>query len=788
MTTGPGTSGRDGGLNLQTAVNKLLPTPSAVQYGNNQGGSAGPVRPSIGELIKRVIANGGIDWREYEPAIRRWESIHGPVPFPAALGPKGGIKPAPEFVEWMMALPPGHVSSVPGLTINEQLKLLGNGVVPPQAEAAIRELTQEHGDAMTTQDTSGFFQQHQSRDVPRDQWGRYSLPGPDGSEQSWTRATTFAATLAEQYGLRIWKERQVVWGLSRRPDLLSMASTIAGPQDKKALGAIVDEAHIAAGTDSKANRGTAIHRAIQAAETGHYEQVPEEFRTHVASYLEKIGQARITLLPNYVERTVIVPEYQVAGTADNFVLCSDSRVRVLDKKTGRLDYSDTEFAVQMALYANAKAVRNYDTQRYEPMPENLATDYAILAHIDPESGHCELHRVNIEWGWTWARTCAEVMDIRKTKHVITPYVPEAFTMTESVVFTMDSGPMPSVPAPQFVVPSLTKNIVEPNGYVTPPDTVPGGYVDTTSPVPDEFQAFWSDTDNYQDDDTEQVNGVPVPDVHAVAEYLEQSRAAEFGQPEQLITEITPSSVGVSAVEHTPASPAETAAVASEGASTPNPSVDDLVVAILSVKAKAKVQAIARRLMASLGIKETDPDGIKLSQYQAKIATAVAKLALSRGMPIPGPSDDDAPIYTPGSPVTAPSATRTAPAAEEPSGPTLQQQKDEHNRVAIESLRLCTSVASLQERKAYYETTFLGWTDEMQQAARVRAAEIDQGAEAAPLTPKEMIEGATSRQTLSMAWNKATDGGRDKAGWTPELDALAKEKSAQLSAVAPSGNQ
>jgi DNA (cytosine-5)-methyltransferase 1 len=38
----------------------------------------------------------------------------------------------------MMGLPAGHVTQVPGLTRNQQLKALGNGVVPQQAAAALR--------------------------------------------------------------------------------------------------------------------------------------------------------------------------------------------------------------------------------------------------------------------------------------------------------------------------------------------------------------------------------------------------------------------------------------------------------------------------------------------------------------------------------------------------------------------------------------------------------------------------------------------------------------------------
>ena len=44
----------------------------------------------------------------------------------------------PPFVEWMQGLPPGWVTDVPGITRNEALKALGNGVVPQQAAAALR--------------------------------------------------------------------------------------------------------------------------------------------------------------------------------------------------------------------------------------------------------------------------------------------------------------------------------------------------------------------------------------------------------------------------------------------------------------------------------------------------------------------------------------------------------------------------------------------------------------------------------------------------------------------------
>ena len=62
----------------------------------------------------------------------------GSAPSPTQQSPRGGQRLSPAFVEWMMGLPGGHVTDTPGLTRAEQLKALGNGVVPQQAAAALR--------------------------------------------------------------------------------------------------------------------------------------------------------------------------------------------------------------------------------------------------------------------------------------------------------------------------------------------------------------------------------------------------------------------------------------------------------------------------------------------------------------------------------------------------------------------------------------------------------------------------------------------------------------------------
>lgn len=74
-------------------------------------------------------------WGRYGPAVERWAQVIG-RPAPRPVDHLGRLNPP--FVEWLMALDDGHVTAVPGLSRTAQLKALGNGVVPPQAIAALR--------------------------------------------------------------------------------------------------------------------------------------------------------------------------------------------------------------------------------------------------------------------------------------------------------------------------------------------------------------------------------------------------------------------------------------------------------------------------------------------------------------------------------------------------------------------------------------------------------------------------------------------------------------------------
>lgn len=94
------------------------------------------------QVLSPASAMGRIDFGGYAPAIARWERVLGrPAPAPTEPTGRGGAhRLSPRFVEWLMGLPEGHVTGVPGLTRNAQLKALGNGVVPQQATAALTHL------------------------------------------------------------------------------------------------------------------------------------------------------------------------------------------------------------------------------------------------------------------------------------------------------------------------------------------------------------------------------------------------------------------------------------------------------------------------------------------------------------------------------------------------------------------------------------------------------------------------------------------------------------------------
>lgn len=137
----------------------LLPTPSAGVF--NDGEDLGSWRKrKEANLAKEINGNGQglplaiaaqdeINWGRYSSAIFFWENLLArKAPLPTEpTGRNGNPRLSPRFVEWMMGLPQGWVTGVPGLKRKGQLHSLGNGVVPQQAEMALRLLLARMADS-----------------------------------------------------------------------------------------------------------------------------------------------------------------------------------------------------------------------------------------------------------------------------------------------------------------------------------------------------------------------------------------------------------------------------------------------------------------------------------------------------------------------------------------------------------------------------------------------------------------------------------------------------------------
>lgn len=78
-------------------------------------------------------------WGRYADAIARWEHVtRREAPAPTILNDTPRPRPAPEFVEWLMGIPPGWITTASlDLTVNQRLTALGNGVLPLQALKAL---------------------------------------------------------------------------------------------------------------------------------------------------------------------------------------------------------------------------------------------------------------------------------------------------------------------------------------------------------------------------------------------------------------------------------------------------------------------------------------------------------------------------------------------------------------------------------------------------------------------------------------------------------------------------
>jgi hypothetical protein len=280
------------------------------------------------------------------------------------------------------------------------------------------------------------------RDVDRDQYDRPKLvraelqpdgtwlvpsfpPGPEPHAgtpivelEGFTRASTLGNALEDATGLNTWRGGMVVFGMSRRKDLVLAAQAVPGTEDKKLhrrpLYDIARQALEAAEASSAATVGTALHALTEQADAGTLAVDIGEYQPVLDIYLERMAGWKVVR-----SETFVVSDYfHSAGTFDRLIT-PEEPMALVDQHTGEIitvimpgdlvvvdlktsttaDYFGAKFFAQLAVYVTGQLYdRNPESPTYGARtPLGQRTDFALILHI-PQGGDADGEPV-ADWHW-----------------------------------------------------------------------------------------------------------------------------------------------------------------------------------------------------------------------------------------------------------------------------------------------------------------------------------------------------------------------------------------------------
>jgi hypothetical protein len=245
----------------------------------------------------------------------------------------------------------------------------------------------------------------------------------------YTRVTTYADAISDQYNLTLWRMRRVALGLGQRPDYVRLASALTDrDDDRDALDELVGKALEAAGPN-KADEGTALHALTERIDRGEdLGNPPPELLPDLTAYEVLSGE-----LFRFVAREcrVVCDELEVAGTPDGIAHlaepcpagCGPDVLHVVDTKTGSIRYP-AKMAIQLAIYARSKRYDPATGERSElggGRPVCLA--WGAIVHLPVESGRAAPYWLDLEKGWHGAALCGPVREWNRQKadEILVPF-------------------------------------------------------------------------------------------------------------------------------------------------------------------------------------------------------------------------------------------------------------------------------------------------------------------------------------------------------------------------------
>jgi len=310
----------------------------------------------------------------------------------------------------------------------------------------------------------------------RDRWGRYVVVPPGKAKPvGYTRATTVAKALDDNANLMDWACRMTALGLAQRPDLLSLVM-VADPTDRKALNKVCERAKEAGGATARRDLGTALHAMIERSHAEPDWPVPAEYAADVAALNTALHDAGYDVVAGLSEVMVVLDHHQIAGTADLVVQRrSDGARLIADIKTGSsVQFGQLAWAVQLAIYAHGDcryvqgaAADGSEDQRLA-LPE-IDREQALILHVEPGSGRCDVHALDIAAGAEALKVAMQVRQWRKAKGLLVPMMIEG------------GGTVGPVDSPTAAAAPVTPRTVEPSPQSAPVQGKAGGGVPSSPP-------------------------------------------------------------------------------------------------------------------------------------------------------------------------------------------------------------------------------------------------------------------------------------------------------------------
>jgi hypothetical protein len=228
-----------------------------------------------------------------------------------------------------------------------------------------------------------------------------------------------AGTLDEKTALGEWKARMTGRGVATSPDLIAGFAAIPDIESREGKlrgNDLAEQAQERAGASTKRTLGTAIHSFTEQldGEVDRTVYVPEPLVKVIGNYRTATADVRWLAIEMFLVQDAI----KVAGTTDRIGQRPGQQPRVWDLKTGRVDYGQLKFAIQLAIYARSRA---YDprTGHRAPIP-NIDLEIGHIIHADPLTAEVTVYDVDLDKGWRAAQLARTVYDWRRDRELMWP--------------------------------------------------------------------------------------------------------------------------------------------------------------------------------------------------------------------------------------------------------------------------------------------------------------------------------------------------------------------------------